>query len=397
MGTVDPPDKTKSMSEPKFLIMKRTDDSSMANISPFLIKKTIDFTCNGEVLMAKKTRDGNLLIKTKNLLQALKLKKLQLLGPFPVEVREHSTLNTSKGVIYSNDLRYLPENVIKDELATQNVIEVKKILKKVNNELEETGLIILTFDSHITPENIKIGYEVVKVRTFIPAPLRCNNCFRFGHITTLCRNKKSCINCAKEYHMDPNTKELCNFNKCCVNCKDLNLPDTNHSSVFRRCPIFVKHQEIQAIKTLEKVDIKKATSIYNSRHPHDGSLYSSVAKTNSTDYNKHPQNNAAPNHSTTTRKILSYEELAGNNEESKTSNIILSHSTNKLPTSPSPSVKILPKNISNRLKSQLKAKDKKQQKTNNVIDLKTSHKEKIPDLSSSDEQMDLSNLEDEIN
>jgi len=375
MGSPDPPDRAKLMLEPKFLIMKRTDDSSMANISPFLIKKCIDSTCNGEVLIAKKTRDGNLLIKTKNALQANKLLKLQHLGTFPITVNVHATLNVSKGVIYSNDLRSLKEEEIKNELQAQNVCDVRKILKKVNGELQETGLVIITFASHTTPENIKIGYELVKVRAYIPPPLRCNNCFRFGHISKLCRNKKSCINCANEFHTDPDTNESCSLAKSCINCKDNNLADTNHSLIYRRCPIFVKHQEIQAIKITEKVDVKAAMSIYNSRHPHDGSLYSSVAKINSLNYkNTNTTNptirsphtdiktNSTLNNTEATRKITTYTDLLVNNEVPPLSNNSLhtATSTTPLPNIANQHLKIYPKNMSNKLKAPLKAKEKQQ-------------------------------------
>jgi len=57
----------------------------------------------------KKTRIGGLLIKTKDTLQAIKLIKLSIFHDIPVSVSEHSTLNFSKGVIYSNDLRNIEE------------------------------------------------------------------------------------------------------------------------------------------------------------------------------------------------------------------------------------------------------------------------------------------------
>lgn len=369
MGTDDPPDKPKVLSEPKFIIIKRIDNHSMENVSPFIIKKQIDYTCNGEVMFAKKTRDGKLLVKTKNGLQALKLLRLKLLGDHLVEASEHRTLNISKGVIYSNDLRCLTEENIKTELTPQNICDVKKIKKKINNELIDTGLIILSFASTSIPDAIKIGYESVKVRAYIPPPLRCNKCFRFGHISAVCRNTKLCINCSNDFHTNPDNDEMCSNDKCCVNCMDAKLPDNKHSSVYRRCPIFVKKQEIQAIITLEKVDAKKAISIYNSRHPHDGSMYSSIVKTNPTnilDNKRDNLSNSSPilkSHSTSTphtsRILPTYDDLQTTKTTSETS---------CLPSTPASStVKVFPKNISNRAKSQLKAKDKLQ---SNSINLK---------------------------
>lgn len=103
----------------------------------------------------KKTRAGTLLVKTKNTTQANKLLKLTSMhNKISVSVSLHKTLNVSKGVIYCNDLRGINEADILEELKTQNISEVKKILKKQNNELIETGLIIITFDSQKLPEHM---------------------------------------------------------------------------------------------------------------------------------------------------------------------------------------------------------------------------------------------------
>jgi len=168
----------------------------------------VDFACGGEVEGCKRTRHGNLLIKTKNELEARKLLKL---------------LNFSKGVIYCNDLRHIDENTILQELKQQKVTEVKKIMKRQNPNsnsdtnnitLVETGLIIITFESHKLPEIVRIGYETVRVRDYIPLPLRCKKCLRFGHPTPICKSVETCINCSEAKHT--NDGEKCTSEKNCL-------------------------------------------------------------------------------------------------------------------------------------------------------------------------------------
>ena len=79
-------------------------------------------------------------------------------------------------MIYSNDLREIPDEGILHELKNQNVIKIEKIKRRVNNIIEETGLIIITFGSTILPTEFNIGYERVKLRTYIPLPLRYKQC-----------------------------------------------------------------------------------------------------------------------------------------------------------------------------------------------------------------------------
>ena len=59
---------------------------------------------------------------------------------------------------------------IKNELKKQNVIDVKRITIKKQNEIIETNTYILTFNNPKPPLEIKIGYTVVKVETYIPNP-----------------------------------------------------------------------------------------------------------------------------------------------------------------------------------------------------------------------------------
>lgn len=92
-------DKTKTLKiktcGPKYLVMSRKySEDTLANVSPFLIKKVIDYTARNEVETCKKLRNGNVLIKTKNHVQADKLVKLVSLSPtICIEVSEHSSLN----------------------------------------------------------------------------------------------------------------------------------------------------------------------------------------------------------------------------------------------------------------------------------------------------------------
>lgn len=187
---------------PKYITIKRNDSNSFENISPFVIKKTIDHACDGEVESCKKTRDGSLLIKTKNTLQATKLLKLKQMTTKEITASEHKTLNYTKGVIYCNELRYISEYEILEKLKTQKVTAIRKILRKQPSNAEdnkfmpsETVLIIITFATHKLPEQLRIGYEAVRVRPYIPQPLRCRNCLRFGHPTAACKSIETCTNC----------------------------------------------------------------------------------------------------------------------------------------------------------------------------------------------------------
>lgn len=266
-------------SGPKYLtITRENSEQTLVNVSPSLIKKVIDNVCGGEVEMCKKLRNGTIMVKTKNLQQAKKLISLKSFVPtIQVKVSEHTFLNYTKGVIYSTDLIGVPENMILEDFKEQNVTEIKKILKNSANGLIETGLTILTFASPILPSQINHGYEKLNVRPYFPLPLRCKNCFRYGHTAKICRNKKTCINCSNDFHSE-NEQEICTSEKSCINCQENNKENINHSPTDKSCPIFLKEKEIQIILTKEKVPRKKAIQIFNERNQTNNPSFASVVK-----------------------------------------------------------------------------------------------------------------------
>ena len=57
---------------------------------------------------------------------------------------------------------------------------------KKDGNLVETNTLLLIFDRVNVPKSLKIFYRVVPVDVYIPNPLRCFNCQRFGHHENNC-------------------------------------------------------------------------------------------------------------------------------------------------------------------------------------------------------------------
>lgn len=86
----------------------------------------------------------------------------------------HKSLNYIQGKIFLRKTLDLSEDDIVEGLKSQKVVEVKKIMNKVDQDkLEPTGAVIITFDLIRRPEYIKLGWERVKVMEYIPNPMRC--------------------------------------------------------------------------------------------------------------------------------------------------------------------------------------------------------------------------------
>lgn len=246
----------------EFYVMKNADNhNSLDKVSCFFIGKALNNHI-GDGHITKRTRDGNLLIKCKNDTQAKKLLNLnqQLFGDkYKVIVEEHDKLNSVQGLIYCWDSKYLSEDEILDGLKDEKVTAVHKIKKQVNGVLTNTALCILTFKRSVLPETIKFGFHEVLVKPYIPNPLRCLNCFRFGHSRKVCKNDRVCANCSEKF----DEHHECSSQTKCVNCRG------PHSSLDKTCPRFVRESSIQKIKIQDKISYFEARKKFQSFYPRD--------------------------------------------------------------------------------------------------------------------------------
>lgn len=237
----------------KFLIMKCANEGeTLTKVSPFLIRRVLSAAIPGELESAKKLRDGSLLIKCSNDIQSEKLLKMAKLNDIPVKVQVHRTLNTCRGVISHYDLLYVSEDEINSEMASQGVVDCRRLKTRKNGELINSTSVILTFCRDSLPEKVYVGYESVSVRPFIPSPMRCFQCQRFGHIATRCQGKATCPRCGKDKH-DGNS---CTSDPSCVNCEG------THPVYARDCPKMMEEKKIMEIKTVEKLPYHEARKKY---------------------------------------------------------------------------------------------------------------------------------------
>jgi len=90
-------------------------------------------------------------------------------------------MNSKKRVIQCRDLTDTSEEEILENLSAQDITEVRKIRVQRDGCRINTGTIILTFGLPVLPTSVKIGFLRVKVDAYIPNPLQCFKCQRYGH------------------------------------------------------------------------------------------------------------------------------------------------------------------------------------------------------------------------
>ena len=168
----------------------------------------------------------------------------------------HERLNSSKGVIRSQELGLATEEETNTALRKQGFIEHKRITIKRNGENILTNTYILTFNSPTIPKQIKIGFTIEKVEPYVPAPLRCFKCQKFGHHKDLCRGQQVCGKCGEK---DPShSEDECQNDKECANCHG------NHPAYSRTCDVYRREAEILHVKHQKGISFPEARKIVES-------------------------------------------------------------------------------------------------------------------------------------
>jgi len=160
-----------------------------------------------------------------------------------------STLRQSvgpKGVFYNVSLEIKEAEIL--ESLQPHVKFVKRLQYKPSGEMElcNSTTVLLHFKSEL-PSELNLGYLIFKPRQYIPKPLRCFKCNRFGHVANHCKGKERCSTCG-EYR---------SWTACpskalkCLYCHG------NHSANDKICPRYKQEQQIKSLNTVTYAEAVK--------------------------------------------------------------------------------------------------------------------------------------------
>ncbi|GBM56306.1 hypothetical protein AVEN_125059-1 [Araneus ventricosus] len=240
--------------------------STFHTVYPSLVQKLLT-SCIGELQNVKKLRSGDLLVQVDSK-QASVISKLTNLGTFPVETSFHRTLNVSRAVLSNPDFINVTEAEFLEELRDQNVCAARRINIRRGGRLIPTQHVVLTFQILVLPKSIKAGYINCKLRPYIPNPLRCFKCQRYGHSQQSCQcTDPVCGKCAESGH---------EINVCTSDtfkCRNCSGP---HAASSKSCPTWIFEKEGIAVKMKRNITFPEARKIVKDRTPEVGVSYSST-------------------------------------------------------------------------------------------------------------------------
>ena len=243
---------------PRFLIIESTvPDQPLSKLSPFVIEKVL-VGLAGSPKTVKKLRSGSLLVEVEKSTHSKTLMKIKHFFNIPAKCVPHTSLNTSKGIIRCPDPSDISEEEIAMELADQNVTAARRI----TFFRRPTNTIVLTFNTAISPKYLKVGYLKVAVDVYVPNPLQCFCCYRFGHHERNCKLNQGehvCRRCGNS-KLVHSSDDDCEFGIRCVNCKG------EHVATSRSCPVWKNEKEVVTVKYKEGLSLPEARKIVEARY-----------------------------------------------------------------------------------------------------------------------------------
>ena len=250
---------------PRFVVLKGKDEPIPKN--PFLVAKSIQAVV-GEVRSVKHLRDGSLLVDCLTHQHSKNVLKLSSFAGIAVSAFAHSALNSSKGIVRDKErmLKGITEEEIVEGLSSQGVTHVKRFTIKRDGNTIPTNTYLLTFSSSALPSKIKAGFTIMQVDLFIPNPLRCYKCQKYGHGALNCTNRLLCHRCGDDTHVGSD----CKNEPKCVNCKG------KHAASDKICPIWLRESKITRLKYEKNISFKEARQLVMNTSAKTS--YSSVVK-----------------------------------------------------------------------------------------------------------------------
>ncbi|XP_055951418.1 uncharacterized protein LOC129987463 [Argiope bruennichi] len=174
-----------------------------------------------------------------------------------------------RGVISQPGLKKHSESELVHELSDQKVCAARRINIKRDGKLIPTQHVILTFSTPELPKSIKAGYLRCPIKPYIPNPIRCFNCQKFGHSQHAYKSPTICAKCSMPGH---DSSDCISGDFKCKNCQG------DHPAFSKSCPQWILQKEIQTTKVRKNISFAEARKLVTDRTPKPGLAYSSVLK-----------------------------------------------------------------------------------------------------------------------
>ena len=215
------------------------------NINPFHLHRAIsrfgEATRVNRRPRVKNSGDGKLEVQMKDVENARKLLDADCLSiqtkngvrTVPITVVPHPTKGFLTGVITLPDLSDVEDEDILEELRDQGVQRVRRLQRRENGGAVKSNTFVLSFFQSELAEKVRVTWRSIRVRPYIPNPVRCYRCQEYGHVQSSCGRSERCARCSATGHKSSS----CDAPKPRCTCGG------EHEAWSRKCPKLAKEKQ----------------------------------------------------------------------------------------------------------------------------------------------------------
>ena len=235
----------------RYLVLKTSGKITSAKLENILLTH-----CSTKDMSFRPIQPNEWLIQTTTKAQSDIYQSLNDIEGIEVSVKKHDTLNSIQGTVILPDIEdedNLPNKaLLLDSLQKRysNVqdLEIYEIPSKNSSSSRKLKIGKIKFEGQTLPDKIKIQGQSRELRPFIPKPLQCKMCSKYGHSEKRCYGKPVCAFCSSEDHM---TKWNCGTPKC-VNC------GSEHHARSKQCAFYTYNTELKLLVDRTGMSFKEA-------------------------------------------------------------------------------------------------------------------------------------------
>ena len=240
----------------RFLVLKTSQKISSTKLENILLSH-----CPTREMSFRLIKPNEWLVETTTKTQSEVFQSLNKIEGMEVSVIKHDKLNSIQGTVvlptFEDEEELPPRHILLDSLKKRysNVqdIELYEMPKKFHDKTLKIAKI--KFEGQSLPQKIKIQGQNREVRPYIPKPLQCKSCSKFGHGENKCQATPVCAFCSSPNHP---TKWNCGTPKC-ANC------GLEHHSRAKECTFYMYNTELKLLVSRSGMSFREAKLELNAR------------------------------------------------------------------------------------------------------------------------------------
>ena len=234
----------------KYLVLK-----TERSITPLKLEYNILKRCPTREISFRPIKENEWLIETTTKVQSENLLTVTNIEDVKVEVYKHATMNSIKGTVmlpkYDGDEKDIDKKIVLEclQMRYDNVedLELYNIPSK-RQERSPIKIARIKFKGQELPSKIIIFGQNREVRPFVPTPMQCKNCSKYGHTAKRCLNESICAYCGSSDH---ETRWNCGSPKC-NNC------GKDHHARSKECSFYMYNTELKILQDRTGMGIREA-------------------------------------------------------------------------------------------------------------------------------------------